>query len=250
MDMKMKSSNVLLIILLGVLLFGGAPASSAAVEIRLNTQSAAPEDRVVATAIDIIRPGCSFVEFNEPRVEGNRIVLEGEIVTIVVLCIPLPDRASIELPFLPVGDYTVEAVVNGETVDSAPLQIRERTELFLRDLRFKVEVTLADPRVGTGQGKAVPLTDESGGFWFFGEDNLEVTVKLLDGRAVNGHFWVFLASMTDVGFTLEVTWLDDPCLDDIVDPLPDPGCAVRTYVQEPGKNRNVQDVEAFRFEGS
>jgi hypothetical protein len=241
--MIMKSSSFLLIVFLGVLFFGGAPAPSEAVEIRLNTQSAAPEDRVVATAFDILRPGCSFVEFGEPRVEGNRIVLEGEVVTIVVLCIPLPDRASIELPLLPVGDYTVEAVVDGETVDSVPLQIRERTELFLRDLRFKVEVVWDDPRAGTGRGKAVPLTDESGGFWFFDEDNLEVTVKVLDGRALNHHFWVFLASMTDVGFTLKVTWLDHPCLN--VPVLPIPECAVRTYRQAPGANRNVLDVEAF-----
>lgn len=235
-------------VLLCALFLGGAPAPSAAVELRLNAPVAAPEDRVVATAFDIAVARCSYVEFDEPRVEGNRIVLAGETIDIVITCIPVPDRVSIELPLLPVGDYTVEAVVDGERVDSVPLQIRERTELFLRDLRFKVEVVWDDPRVGTGQGRAVPLTDESGGFWFFGEENLEVTVKVLNGRAVNDHFWVFIASMTDVGFTLEVTWLDDPCLDVVVLPIPE--CAVRTYHQEPGKNRNVLDTEAFQAEGS
>jgi hypothetical protein len=240
----MRSSFVLATVLC-VLFLAGAPSPSGAVELRLNTQAASPEDRVVATAFDLLRPGCSSVSFDEPRVEGNRIVLPGEIRSILVLCIPLPDRASIELPLLPVGDYTVEAVVEGETVDSVPLQIRERTELFLRDLGFKVEVTWDDPRVGTGQGRAVPLTDESGGFWFFGEENLEVTVKVLNGRAVNDHFWVFIASMTDVGFTLKVRWLNDPCLV-IFDPPPGPDCADRIYVQAPGENRNVLDTEAFR----
>jgi hypothetical protein len=242
-------SSVVPAIVLCALVLGGAPALSQDVDLRLNTAVAAPDDRVIASASDL-DDGCSSIDFREPRVEGNRVLIEGTIVTIVVTCpfIPQAERHSFELPLLPVGDYTVEAVVEGRTVDSVPLQIRERTELFLRDLRFKVEVTLTDPRVGTGQGKAVPLTDESGGFWFFGEDNLEVTVKLLDGRAVNGHFWMFLASMTDVGFTLKVTWLDDPCLD--VPVLPILECAVRTYHQEPGKNRNVLDSEAFQAEGS
>jgi hypothetical protein len=46
-----------------------------------------------------------------------------------------------------------------------------------------------------------------------------------------------------VGFTLKVTWLDDPCLH--VPVLPILECAVRTYRQTPGANQNVLDVEAF-----
>ena len=246
-------SSVVSVIVLCALFLGGLPAFSQVsrdVDLRLNATVAAPDDRVVALASDL-NDGCSFVDFREPRVEGNRILIEGVIMIIVVVCpFPTPgeSRSAFELPRLPVGDYTVEAVVEGRTIDSVPLQIRERTELFLRDLRFKVEVAWDDPRVGTGRGKAVPFTDESGGFWFFDEENLEVTVKLLDGRAVNDHFWVFLASMTDVGFTLKVTWLDDPCLDVVVLPIPE--CAVRTYHQEPGKNRNVLDTEAFQAEGN
>jgi hypothetical protein len=109
--------------------------------------------------------------------------------------------------------------------------------------RFLVEVAWDDPRAGTGQGKAVPLTDDSGGFWFFLEENLEVTVKVIDGHALNDHFWVFIASMTDVGFTIRVRRLDDVCL--IIDPPPGPDCNLRTYVQPPGTNRNFLDVGAF-----
>lgn len=246
----MRSSMVPVIVLCALFL-GGAPALAQDVDLRLNIAVAAPEDRVIASASDL-NDGCSVIDYRELRVEGSRIVIDGVILESVLTCLLIPqaERHSFELPSLPVGDYTVEVVVEGRTLDSAPLQIRERTELFLRDLRFKVEVTWDDPRVGSGHGKAVPLTDESGGFWFFDEENLEVTVKLLDGRAVNGHFWVFLASMTDVGFTLKVTWLDDPCLSAVIDPPLGPGCAVRTYVQAPGANRNVLDVEAFRSQGS
>jgi hypothetical protein len=245
----MKSRSVLAAVLCALFL-GGAPALAQSVDLRLNTRVAAPGDPVVATA-SYLFTGCDFVDVLGTRVEGNRVLVDAVIVPIVVTCIPIPaqvNHESIVLPSLPVGNYTVELAVEGTRGDSVPLQIRERTELLLRDLRFKVEVTWDDPRAGTGQGKAVPLTEESGGFWFFDDENLEVTVKILDGRAVNDHFWVFLASMTDVGFTLKVTWLDHPCLDDLVDPLPDPNCAVRTYRQSSGQNRNVLDVEAFELQ--
>jgi hypothetical protein len=51
----------------------------------------------------------------------------------------------------------------------------------------------------------VPLTDDTGAFWFFREDNLELAVKVLDGRPVNGHRWVFYGSLTNVAFELRVT---------------------------------------------
>ena len=52
---------------------------------------------------------------------------------------------------------------------------------------------------------AVPVTSESGYFWIFGPDNVEVMVKVLDGTAVNDHFWVFYGSLSDVGYMLTIT---------------------------------------------
>lgn len=79
--------------------------------------------------------------------------------------------------------------------------------LLLGDGRFALEV---EWRTGgeTGIGHPLPHSDESGAFWFFGPDNPELLVKLLDGRAVNGHFWVFHAAATSVDYTLTVTDLD------------------------------------------
>lgn len=42
-------------------------------------------------------------------------------------------------------------------------------------------------------------------FWFFHRDNLELVVKMLDGRIVNGRFWVFYGALSDVEYTLRVT---------------------------------------------
>jgi hypothetical protein len=44
------------------------------------------------------------------------------------------------------------------------------------------------PGQGTsGTGVAVPLTGNTGYFWFFNSSNVELMVKVLDGDAVNGH---------------------------------------------------------------
>jgi hypothetical protein len=51
----------------------------------------------------------------------------------------------------------------------------------------------------------VPLTPDTGAFWFFHPDNLELMVKVLDARTVNGHFWVFLGSLSNVAFEVVVT---------------------------------------------
>jgi predicted esterase len=70
--------------------------------------------------------------------------------------------------------------------------------------RFRVEARW-QTAVGEGSAAAVPLTGESGAFWFFSPGNLELDVKVLDGCAVNGHWWVFAAGLTDVGVALTVT---------------------------------------------
>jgi len=83
--------------------------------------------------------------------------------------------------------------------------IPSRSLLCLEDERFSVSLEWRDGRGNVGTGKAVPLSSDSGVFWFFRRGNPEVMVKVLDGRAVNGNFWVFYASATEVEFTLTVT---------------------------------------------
>jgi hypothetical protein len=78
-------------------------------------------------------------------------------------------------------------------------------DLCLGGGRFALSLAWSDPRRGLrGFGQGVPLTEESGYFWFFASDNVEVVVKILDGSSVNGHFWLFYGSLTDLGFELLV----------------------------------------------
>ncbi|HUP24463.1 MAG TPA: hypothetical protein VNB06_16160 [Thermoanaerobaculia bacterium] len=71
--------------------------------------------------------------------------------------------------------------------------------------RFRVTIRFETPAGEQGEGRTVDIgRRDSGLFYFFDPDNMEMLVKLLDGCAINGHFWVFFAATTDVGFELTV----------------------------------------------
>jgi ELWxxDGT repeat protein len=79
------------------------------------------------------------------------------------------------------------------------------TRLCLNGGRFAVEAAWRDFRGNTGVGTGVGLTPDTGYFWFFRDPNVEVVLKVLDGRPVNGHFWVFYGALSSVEYTLTVT---------------------------------------------
>lgn len=88
----------------------------------------------------------------------------------------------------------------------APHCTATATSLCLVDSRFRVDVSWdTGQAIGNGSTRIIPEVDFSGLFWFFNPSNLEMIVKVLDGCALNGHFWVFYAATTNVGFELEVT---------------------------------------------
>ena len=157
---------------------------------------------------------------------------------------PRPDpQHSIYYPFdfgpLPAGLHYAEVRIQGLPGFTRRELIEVRPTLEQLDLgeddRFQVRLRWSNPRDGSsGMGRAKRLGDDSGAFWFFSPENLEVTVKILDGRAVNGHWWVFIASMTDLAFEVEISRAGGP---------------VKTYVQTAGQNRNFIDVEASFVEG-
>jgi hypothetical protein len=132
--------------------------------------------------------------------------------------LPAPRTAFSEAPLPVAGQPLATCAGTGES-------------LCLNGGRFRVAVTWQTPARGTGPGHARPLTDETGAFWFFGPDNLELAVKVLDGRAVNGRFWVFYASLTDVEFALTVTDTETG--------------NVRTYVNPAGRLASLADTAAL-----
>ncbi len=89
----------------------------------------------------------------------------------------------------------------GSTGTCAP----SATALCLNGGRFRVEVAWEDFAGSTGVGQAVPLSGDTGYFWFFGPDNVELILKVLDGRALNQHLWVFYGALSSVEYTVTVT---------------------------------------------
>jgi hypothetical protein len=107
--------------------------------------------------------------------------------------------------------------------------------LCLQGSRFQAEVTWTAPGFGSGKGQAVPLTRDTGFFWFFSNSNVELVVKVLDGRAVNRHFWVFFSGLSDVQYTLTVTDLQTG--------------AREVFTNPQGRLASVSDITAFNPEG-
>lgn len=107
--------------------------------------------------------------------------------------------------------------------------------LCITDQRFRVEADWEDYQGNSGD--AVPRyvgTNDSGFFWFFGDANLELVVKVIDACGFPGasRFWAFAAGLTDVGVRLKITdtWTG----------------ATRTYSNPRGTPfQPIQDIEAF-----
>jgi hypothetical protein len=78
------------------------------------------------------------------------------------------------------------------------------------DHRFQITSSFATTQGGgrSGNGGAIGLAPvnvtEGGLFWFFNAANPEMLIKVLDGCALNNHFWVFYAAVTNVSFQVTV----------------------------------------------
>jgi hypothetical protein len=71
---------------------------------------------------------------------------------------------------------------------------------------FRIRIDWRVPSQGlSGVGQGVLLTSDTAYFWFFSPNNVEVVIKVVDGRAVNGHYWVFYGALSDVEYTITVT---------------------------------------------
>ncbi|HEX2165120.1 MAG TPA: hypothetical protein VHM02_14345, partial [Thermoanaerobaculia bacterium] len=70
--------------------------------------------------------------------------------------------------------------------------------------RFRLTVEWEDFFGNRGPGQPLPLTSDAGFFWFFEPGNLELVVKVLDARVLNGHWWVFYGALSNVAYRLRV----------------------------------------------
>jgi hypothetical protein len=76
--------------------------------------------------------------------------------------------------------------------------------LCLQGSRFQGTVRWQHQVGNQSFGQAIPLTQDTGYFWFFDDGNVEIVLKVLDGCAINGRYWVLAAGLTDVEVELVV----------------------------------------------
>jgi photosystem II stability/assembly factor-like uncharacterized protein len=104
--------------------------------------------------------------------------------------------------------------------------------LCLNDSRFQVRASFqVSPDGPAVEARPIALTHDTGSFWFFEPANVELVVKVLDGRPVNGKFWVFVGGLSSVQYTIEVTDTESG--------------AVWTHDHAPGDLESFADTAAF-----
>ena len=216
--------------------FGAAlqAQGSATVALTISPSRPTTQDRVVVHAAVTSTLPFSFIRVDR---SGDTFTIVGGTYIVSPLPPPATYSEDLDLGVLPAGAYQV--ALAGSSVS---FEVVQPTELLL-DGRFRVSLlrgaTIVSPTLVTGgePAAAVKLSDLSGYFWFFDSANVEVTVKIIDGTPVNGHFWLFAATMTDQPFVLEVLDTSIICA---VAP-----CRTNFYVNPAGKNQNFIDVRAF-----
>jgi hypothetical protein len=107
--------------------------------------------------------------------------------------------------------------------------------LCLAEGRFEVQAHwknhLQEGDFGVATSVPIEVSDESGMFWFFNSSNIELVVKTLDGREINGHYWVFFGALSNVEYWVTVRDTE--------------GGGRRTYHNPPAENCGQSDTMAF-----
>ncbi|MDP9120865.1 MAG: PKD domain-containing protein [Acidobacteriota bacterium] len=101
--------------------------------------------------------------------------------------------------------------------------------------RFRIQVNRRTLKGVLVPGQPLPLTRQTGAWSFFRPGLPEVLVKVLDGRPVNGSFWVFYAGLTEAEYEIVVS-------DEITGHQ-------RRYRSVRGQLASVADLTAFQDAG-
>jgi hypothetical protein len=132
------------------------------------------------------------------------------------------------------GSSAYSNTATATTQPAAPIGncVASSTRLCLNEARFQIEVAWTTATGSQGSGRAIPLTADTGYFWFFNPANVELVVKVINGCGLGGHYWVFAGGLTDVNTRITVTDVQTG--------------AVKHYNNPQGTAfRPVQDTSAF-----
>jgi hypothetical protein len=105
------------------------------------------------------------------------------------------------------GEFVVHAdnVLIGRQ-GTLPRCVTDAFTLCLQGGRFAVTAGWETSEGFTGPGRAVPVTSDTGYFWFFAAGNVEVVVKLIDACVPPyDRYWAFASGLTNVFVRLLIT---------------------------------------------
>jgi Bacterial pre-peptidase C-terminal domain len=73
--------------------------------------------------------------------------------------------------------------------------------------RYRVTIDFTPPAGAGGAAQALQpsVTSDTGLFWFFSANNIEVIIKVVSGCSFNSRIWVFSGGLTNVAYTITVT---------------------------------------------
>jgi hypothetical protein len=129
-------------------------------------------------------------------------------------------------PYTPPGVITQPPIVPPTPPVAPPAGTLRLLDRFDVAVKFWID---HPPGLNAGSAR---MTDTTGYWWFFSPNNVEVLVKILDGKAVNGKYWVFIAGLTNVG--VQVSVIDST------------NGNTKTYTNELNTVfQSIQDTEAF-----
>ncbi|MEM7048014.1 MAG: DUF4397 domain-containing protein [Acidobacteriota bacterium] len=173
-----------------------APAAGEAKVRFLHGSADAPAvDIALANGGAVLFPNISFQEASDYiSVPANTYDLEVRVAGTQTVVLTLP---GIMLN----ADTIYTAYATGLVADGAA----DRT-LYVANDQIRVEVDWTDFENRSGFGRAVGRTAESGFFWFFDDDNIELVIKSLDGCSENGFFWFFYGALSNVEYDIRVTY--------------------------------------------
>lgn len=153
-------------------------------------------------------PGCTGVPIDQPRLQTNSF--------------DAWDLKAANNQPAPAGSVSVSFVAFPSKVEAGgallgyfdslffrqsdgliPPCVADAITLCLNNNRFSVTATWRTAQ-GAGAGTAVPLTTDTGSFWFFSSNNLEGIFKLVNGCAFNSFYWFFGGGLTNVEVILRV----------------------------------------------
>lgn len=221
-----------------ILCAGAAAAQIEAITVSPRLPTALDPLRVVVTGVGICGAHTE-PELFPPQISGNRIVLQVFSNHNCSPPVPVDFTEEFFLGPLPAGTWTVAAILDEQAPLEKTFEVDPASqELYLHNGEFRVQVEWSTPDGALrGNGYAVPLSTESGTFWFFQGSNPEILVKILDGRAINGRWWVFISSNTSLEFKVYVGQRG---------PSNPPVYQEKVYVSPAGANKNFIDTTSFR----